>query len=61
MRVAFHPAAVRRAGCLLPPAADLCPAARVPPQRHPALLLRPRVPARTPLHISLLQVNESCI
>lgn len=49
---------MRRAGCLLPAAADLRPAARVPAQRRPALLLQPRVPARTPLRVRLLQVTN---
>lgn len=56
LRVAPHPVSLRGAGRLRPAAADLRPAARVHPQRRPALLLRPRVPARTLLLIGLLQV-----
>lgn len=57
--VALHPVSLRCAGCLLPAAADLRPAAGVHPQRRPALLLQPGAPARTPLHIRLLQVTKS--
>lgn len=56
LRVAPRPVSLRGAGRLRPAASDLRPAARVHPQRHPALLLQPRVPARTLLLIGLLQV-----
>lgn len=59
LHVALHPDSLCGAGRLRPAAADLRPAARVRPQRRPALLLRPRAPARTLLLIGLLQVAES--
>lgn len=57
MRVAFHPDPLCGAGCLLPAAADLRSAARVPPQRRPALLLQPRVPAWSSVRVRILQVT----
>lgn len=57
LRLAFHPDPLCGAGCLLPAAADLCSAAGVPPQRRPALLLQPRVPAWTSLRVRILQVT----
>lgn len=59
VHLAPHPAALRGAGRLLPAAADLRPAAGVHPQRHPALLLQPGVPARCLLRVGLLQVTQS--
>lgn len=61
VRGAPGPAALRRAGRLLPAAADIRPAAGVHPRRRAALLLRPGAAARTALHIHLLQVSNSII
>lgn len=59
VRVALHPVPLRRAGCLLPAAADLRPAAGGHPRRRAALLLQPGAPARTRLRVGLLQVTRS--
>lgn len=57
VRLALRPAAVRRAGRVLPAAADLRAAAGVHPQRRAALLLRPGAAARPAVALRLLQVD----